>query len=134
MKFTDILRTITKTEERPLSRIFGYKRSGEGKAAIIESEARVIATVIIALASNNEESIDKLLDGIIEQFAQENIRNRSGKRWTRQTLLGLVRPIYAGITVSPRGVWRLSRIYPPIVATERVKAAIKRLKMEKLLP
>jgi len=132
MKFTDILKTITKTEERPLSRLYGYKRTGEGQATIVESEARIIATVIIALASKNDENIDEILDGIIEQFTRENIRNRSGKRWTRQTLLGLVRPVYGGVVVSPRGVWRRSRIYPPIVSPERVKAAIRRLKTVKM--
>lgn len=132
MKFTDLLKTIKTAEEHPRSRLYGYDRSGDNKATIIDSEAKVIATVIIALATNTDESIEEILDGILLQFAEENIRNRSGKRWTRQTLLGLMRPVYAGIAVSPRGVWRRSKIYPPIVALERLKAAMKRLKMAKV--
>jgi hypothetical protein len=132
MKFTDILKTITKTEERPLSRLYGYDRSGDGKATIVDPEARVVATVIIALATDTDASIEEILDGILQQFAEEGVRNRSGKRWTRSTLLGLVRPIYGGFAVSPRGVWRQSKLYPPIVAPERLKAAIRRLKTAKV--
>lgn len=132
MKFADILTTFTRIEERPLSRLYGYQRVGEGRATIINAEARVVATVIIVLASNTDASIDEILDGILEQFARDNIRNRSGKRWTRSSLLTLVRPIYAGVAVSPRGVWRRSTIYPPIVAPERLKAAMKRLKTAKV--
>jgi hypothetical protein len=132
MKFSELLKIITKTEERALSRLYGYERSGDGKAAIVESEALVIATVIIALASPTDASIEAILDGILQQFAEEGVRNRSGKRWTRSTLLGLVRPVYGGFAVSPRGVWRLSKLYPPIVAAERLKAAMRRLKTAKV--
>jgi len=134
MIFSDILKSLSpsRLDEHPLSRLYGYERSGESKAKIIDSEARVIATVIIALATNADESIETILDGILERFGSENIRNRSGKRWTRLSLLALVRPVYGGIAVSPRGIWRSSKIYPPIVSPERIKAAMRRLKTAKM--
>jgi hypothetical protein len=134
MKFHDVIKNVllpTPTEQ-PLSRIYGYDRDVNGKIQIVQIEARVISAVIQQLATQAYEPVMKILDDLVRQFADEGVRNRSGRRWTKQLLLGLVRPIYAGVAVSPRGVWRRSRLYPAIVSVERVRTALKRIKTEKV--
>lgn len=128
MKFSAILRSINSSNEKPLSRIYGYQRKADGNYQAVPEEAKTIFAVINAIGREPSSSIGDLLDDLIHKFSENGTRNRSGKRWTRQTLIGLVRPIYAGIAVSPRGVWRKSRIYPAIVSVDTIKIALKRVK------
>lgn len=129
MKFNEIISSIISKQktEQPLSRIYGYQRDKTGKIHIVTDEAKTIKTVIETLASSKSQSTISILDDLLQQLFLDNIRNRSGKRWTRQSLLGLVRPVYGGVIVSKMGVWRKSRIYPAIVEPSLVKAALRRL-------
>jgi len=132
MKFNEVIKHLIPVKnESPLSRLYGFAKDQNGKMQIVPNEAKVIKEVITALASRNVESVDKILDNLLQQFFIDNIRNRSGKRWTRQSLLGLVRPVYGGVAVSKMGIWRQSQIYPPIVEPSQVKAALKPLKSTK---
>ncbi|MBV5334423.1 MAG: hypothetical protein JZU49_01280 [Sulfuricurvum sp.] len=132
MKFAKIINKIIPAKnENPLSRLYGYARNQNGKMQIVPNEAYVISTVITALATRKTESVDEIINNILQEFFIDGVRNRSGKNWTRQSLLGLVRPVYGGVVVSKMGVWRKSRIYPLIVEPSQVKAALKRLKTVK---
>lgn len=132
MKFNEIIKSlITAKNENPLSRLYGFQHNATGKMQIVDQEAKVISIVITALASRKTDSVDTIMTELLQQFFIDGIRNRSNKNWTRQTLLGLVRPVYAGIVVSRHGVWRKSKIYPPIVEPSQVKAALKRLNTQK---
>lgn len=129
MKFAKIINKIIPAKnENPLSRLFGYQRDASGKMQIVHSEAKIIMTVIEALATRSSDNTDAIIDDLLIQFKLEGIRNRSSKNWTRQSIVGLVRPIYAGIAVSRMGIWRPSRIYPSIVDASLVKTALKRIK------
>jgi hypothetical protein len=132
MKLETLLkRLILKPEEEhPLSRLFGYEVIN-GKGQIKESEAEIIALVINNIAVRSSNTLTEIIDDLLNQFDQESIRNRSGKKWTASTLLGLVRPIYAGVFVNQFGTWKRSKIYPPIVSIDRIKQALKRIKSEK---
>lgn len=133
MKFNTIIKNIISPSEKPLSRIYGYQRVTDGTYQVVSEEAKVIASVINVIANRSSDSIDDLLEDLIQKLSTAGTRNRSGKRWTRSALIGLVRPIYAGIAVSPRGVWRKSKIYPAIVSVDTIKTAMKRLKTDNLL-
>lgn len=129
MKFHEVIKNLIPVKnENPLSRLYGYVKDQNGKMKVVPNEAKIIKEVITALASRNVESVDKILDNLLQQFFIDGVRNRSNKNWTRQTLLNLVRPIYGGVSVSRHGIWRASKIYPPIVEPSQVKAALKRLK------
>jgi hypothetical protein len=128
MKFQSIIKSIIVPVENPLSRLYGFSKDQNGKLQIVPDEGKVIKEVISALATRRSESVDTIITDLIQQFFIDGVRNRSGKNWTRQTLLSLIRPVYGGVVVSKMGVWRKSRIYPPIVEPSQVKAAMKRLK------
>lgn len=134
MKFNEVIKQIILPAkiEQPLSRIYGYQRSPNGNITVVDSEAKIISTVIIQLATQTYEPVNEILDDIVRQFATEGIRNRSGKRWTKQALAGLIRVIYSGQVVSKHGVWRKSRLYPPIVSVNNIKTVLKRIKTEKV--
>lgn len=132
MKFAKIINKIIPAKnENPLSRLFGYQRDASGKMQIVHPEAKIIMKVIEALATRSSDNTDAIIDDLLIQFKLEGIRNRSGKNWTRQTLISLVRPVYGGVAVSRLGIWRTSKIYPPIVSPELVKTALRRLKTVK---
>lgn len=132
MKFQSIIKNIIEPAESPLSRIYGYSRDTKGEIQIVANEAKVIKEVVTALASRKTESVDEIIKNILQEFFLDGVRNRSNKNWTRQSLIGLVRPIYAGIVVSKMGIWRQSKIYPPIVKVDMIKKALKVLKDAKL--
>lgn len=129
MKFKNILKRITAPtkQEHVLSRLYGYQRNSDGNMSIVESEARVIESVITALATRPLENLDTILDDLVQRFSDDGIRNRSAQKWTRKTILALVRPIYSGSVVSKFGVWRRSKLYPQIVNPNYLKLALRRV-------
>jgi len=127
MKFHAVISNLTRPKERPLSKIYGYRKDRDAGYLIEPNEARVIKSVITALATRSLESVDSIFDDLLKQFASTDIRNRSAQRWTRKTILALIRPIYSGSVVSKFGVWRRSRLYPQIVDQNSLKIAIRRL-------
>lgn len=87
MQFDKVIKNLVSPKiETPLSRLYGYTRDTKDKIQIVGKEAKVIKEVITALATRKAESVDKIIDDILQQFFLENIRNRSGKNWTRQSL------------------------------------------------
>jgi len=133
MKFHEVIKTLfpKPNPEIPLSRLYGYQRDAKGKMQIVAEEGKIITAVITALSSHTTKATDSILNDLLQELLLNNIRNRSGKNWTKQTLLSLIRPIYAGVAVSKMGVWKTSKIYPPIVSASQVKTALRRLKMQK---
>ncbi len=129
MKFQKVIENIGK-QERPLSRIYGYRRNPDGHYEIVPDEAAVIRSVISSIATRISDSVEQITSDLLQQYQSKNIRNRSGRLWNHQALISLVKPIYCGIVISDFGIWRKSKIYPAIVSADIVRIALKRLKKE----
>ncbi len=133
MKLKDALKSFVKTKDYPLSRIYGYVRQGDGKYIIVENEAKIIKRAIEAIAKSDRDNFEKAITDLLSEFTRDNIRNRSGKKFTRSILIGLVRPIYAGLATNNIGMLVKSDLYPPIVSVDLLKKAQKTLKAAKLI-
>ncbi len=132
MRFDKIIKGLSTQKEIPLSRLYGYTRSKYGSIIPVESEASIIEKVIKEIASTNIIEASNKISDLVKQLNDDGHRTRSGKRWTRSMIIGLVRPIYAGIAVSPLGIWRKSKFYSAIVTVDMIKKALKVLKDAKL--
>ena len=108
-----------------LSRLYGYKMVDE-KAERIPEEARVVLKVFMLFTQGKSaEQIKATLD-------EQDIRTRLGNRWTVAQVMGLVRPIYAGLVPKSSGGFGFvaSSVYPPILSQETYRAAQKALKRQ----
>jgi len=122
MKFSKAITNIFEPfHEVPLSRLFGYKRNDNGSYSTIEAEALIIKNVITSIAaSTNENVLDTLL------IELDSCRNRSGRKWTKESLLALCKLIYSGYVMADFHKIIPSRYYPPIISLEICQKAIKK--------
>ena len=112
-----------------LSRLYGYLIK-EGKITSVPHEIQLISHVIYRIATSNQP-ITLVIHQIVMDFGTANIRNRSGKRWTQRTVIGLVRPIYGG-RIRFDGELLFSEYYPEIVPWQLVRKALERVKCLRL--
>lgn len=125
MKFLKLLGNLDKTQEYPLSRLYGYNRQPNGTYRIVQAEANIIKKVITDIAESNT-SIDTVLDKLVIELS--NQRNRSDRRWTKNNLLSLCRIIYSGYTKNDFGTLVESKYYESIVPLEICKKAVRKVK------
>lgn len=123
-----------KVHDLPLSKIYGYTRSPEnGSINIVPAEAEIIKKVIETITTESIELLSTKLDNLAYELKKNGITNRSGRYWSRDAIIKLVRPIYSGSVVSTTGKWIPSKFYPAMVSVDMCRKAIKRLKSENLL-
>ena len=112
---------ITLTSPLKLSRLYGYCGLDP-----IYREIQLIQHVIQAIATSTRP-ITQVIHQIVFDLGSANVRNRSGKRWTRATIIKLVRPIYGGHVLVAGQYVRLEH-YPEIVPWHIVERAMSRVK------
>jgi hypothetical protein len=108
-----------------LSRLYGYHNLSDGHVESIPHELKLIKYVITTIAESNEP-VSMIVSRLIKTFNQAELRNRSRKRWIRKTIIGLVRPIYAGLVETPNGD-AISFYYKPIVSRELFDRAYSKI-------
>ena len=103
-------------KDRIYSRLYGYTYKLK-IVSIVRSEAEIIQFIFNMLIEHkNIATVKSNLD--FYQF-----RNRSKKRFSISEIKGMIRPIYAGITVGFLGFNITSRFYQPIVSIQTYKKA-----------
>ena len=127
-----LIEESAKTEAKILSRIYGYDTSN-GKIRIIEKEAAVIRRVHIFLADLVYQNAALTLKQLVEEFREEKIRTRSNRAFDAKLLMGLIRPIYAGLLPSSLGFYSTVTTYPTITTPDYFRRAHSALKRAKLL-
>ena len=108
-----------------LSRLYGYRNSIDDSIKQIPAEVQVIKYVITTIAECPYPT-EAIIQRIISNLSKANVRNRSCKKWIRATIIGLVRPIYAGMVETDEGFLE-SIHYPAIVPWETLQRALKKL-------
>lgn len=116
---------IPLTSPLKLSRLYGYCG-----LVPIPHEVQLIVHIIQAIASPSRP-ITQIIHQIVWDLGQADIRNRSKKRWTPRTIIGLVRPIYGG-RVYIAGQYVRLEYYPEIVPWVLVQKALARVKQIRL--
>ena len=104
------------------SKLYSYRRNAEGEIEVVPSEAEIVKLVFGGFAEGkNAQEIKRELD-------RKDLRNRAGYRWTTDEIVGLVRPVFAGLVSQRLGGFRRSAVYEPIVTREMFEKAQKEAK------